>query len=140
MREGLEKAIQVIEAKVDTWGTTLEMQDVVSILNDEIDALPDEPVNRPTGNDPLTLDEVKNTIKFMRKRFNGGQGYLSETMCRLSLPMSEFLLELASKPDLSPGLLAAAKLIREEWICLENLNSYDELLKDLADKLERIGK
>lgn len=42
--------------------------------------------------EPLTIDEVRESILYMRKRLESGQGDVTKSMCRLSLRMSEFLM------------------------------------------------
>lgn len=42
--------------------------------------------------EPLTIEEVEESIALMRKRLEDGQGSPASAMCRLSLRMSEFLM------------------------------------------------
>ena len=59
-------------------------------------------------NDPFTIEEIEESIGFMRKRLESEQGDLHNAMCRLSLPMSEFLLkELKTMTAMWKGLKGA---------------------------------
>jgi len=49
----------------------------------------------------FTEADVRESIQFMRRRFDEGQGGLHESMCRLSLPMSEFLIGLLDRHALA---------------------------------------
>ena len=56
-----------------------------------------------SSNAPMCLDwpecheEIAESIGYMRKRLESGQGALASAMCRLSLPMSEKLLRLVGE-------------------------------------------
>ena len=41
---------------------------------------------------PITINEIRESVRFMRRRLEEGQGDVTSAMCRLSLQMSEKLL------------------------------------------------
>jgi len=47
--------------------------------------------------EPFTINEIEKTITLMRQRHSDDQGLLSDSMCRLSLAASEYILGEAKK-------------------------------------------
>ena len=83
---------------------------------------PSEELWQGVGEDPLA--DVDEAVVLMRERLEGGQGGLASSMCRLSLPMSEWLLrecnrlrtELLELRTLHAGeQRAAAQRLNAKW-------------------------
>jgi len=49
-------------------------------------------MNEEKLKEEFTIAEIAESINLMRKRYEQGQGRYADAMCRLSLPMSEYLL------------------------------------------------
>ena len=66
----------------------------------------------------ITIADVRDAIRLMRRRLESRQGNPSDSMCRLSLPMAELLLEAYDNANAAYldtwGKAKEAELQREE--------------------------
>lgn len=76
----------------------------------------------------FTVDEISDVVKTMRSRLESAQGGLHSAMCRLSLPMSEFLLA------------ALESALAGEAAALEEVARLRESLEWCVKDIERLQK